>query len=226
MSQSVEISASRTTSLDSSRWCYTSSVNPAEAERDLEIVAAAQAGSFTGFAELQSLYSRRLFSTILRITKHREDAEDALQDTFLRAFLALPQFECRSSIYSWFTRIAINSALMVLRKRQARREADSVPLMDGSDGYSPLEIEDKTPNPEQLCDQRQRRTRLVSAIRNLPPQLRAPIVFQLTDERSTKEIARELNISLPAVKSRLYRARTRLAKRTAMQETMLTSTLQ
>jgi RNA polymerase sigma-70 factor, ECF subfamily len=213
MSQLSQNTQSRITSFGSPRWFQHPSVRPAETERDLEIVSAAQAGSSAAFDELQRQYSRRLFTTILRITKNREDAEDALQDTFLQAFTALPQFERRSSVYSWLTRIAINSALMILRKRRSRREANSVSLLEGCDDYYPLEIEDKTPNPEQLCELRQRRNRLVNAIQGLQPQFRAPIEIQLAEDHSMKDIANTLNISVAAVKARLYRARVHLARR-------------
>lgn len=218
MSHSSQNTELRGTSLDSLRWFHNSRLRAAGAERDLEIVAAAQAGASAAFDELQRQYSRRLFSIILRITRNREDAEDALQDTFLRALLALPLFECRSSVFSWFTRIAINSAVMILRKRKRHREANCVSLLEGCEGYYPLEIEDKTPNPEQLCELRQRCSHLVSAIQNLPPKLRAPIEMQMVDERSMKELAEGLNISLLAVKSRLYRARARLAEHTPVRE--------
>ena len=214
MSQLSRDTESKITNSGSPYWLEDPSVKRAEADRDLEIVTAAQAGSSAAFDELQRQYSRRLFATILRRTRNREDAEDALQDTFLRAFLALPQFECRSSVYSWLTRIAINSALMILRRRRSRREADFVSLLEGCNGYFPLEIEDKTPNPEELCEVRQRCNRMVIAIHRLQPQLRAPLEIQLAGECSMKEIAEELNISLPAVKARLHRARARLSKRT------------
>ena len=87
------------------------------------VVSAAQKGRPTTFAELYAIYSRRLYRTIIAITRNPADAEDALQVTFLRAYLALDTFEGRSSVYSWLLRIAINSALMILRKRRARPEA-------------------------------------------------------------------------------------------------------
>lgn len=213
MSQLSQNSESSVTSLGAPSWFDDPSLRSEEANRDLELVAAAQAGLSSAFDELQRRYSRRLFLTIMRVTRNREDAEDALQDTFLRAFLALSQFECRSSVYSWLTRIAINSALMILRKRRTRREADPTYPLEGQDGYSQLDIEDTTLNPEQICELRQRCNRVINAIQNLRPQLRAPIEIQLSDERSMKEIAKELNISLAAVKARLHRARTRLARR-------------
>ena len=87
-----------------------------------EIVSAAQAGSRPAFTELHSTYSRRLYKTTLSITRNSHDAEEALQETFLRVYLALNTFEGKSNVYTWLTRIAINSALMVLRKRRARPE--------------------------------------------------------------------------------------------------------
>lgn len=218
MSHLLEGTESQIANLGSPRWFQSPGIGPAKGERDLELMTKAQAGSSAAFDDLQRQYSRRLFSTILRITRNREDAEDALQDTFLRAFLALAQCECRSSVYSWLTRIAINSALMILRKRRSHQEAQSVSLLEGCDGYCALEVPDKTPNPEQLCEIRQRCHRLVRAIQRLQPRLRAPIEIQLADDRSMKEIAKELNISLPAVKARLYRARIQLSKRTPVRE--------
>ena len=184
--------------------------------QDLEIMAAAQAGSSAAFDEFQRLYSHKLFATIFRITKNREDAEDALQDTFLRAYVALGCFQGRSSIYSWLTRIATNSALTILRRR-ARSEMVYVSRFDDQDGYAPLEIEDGALNPEQVCTQRQQCTSLLRAIEGLEPKLRVPIQIQLTTKYSLKEIASTLNISLPAVKGRLHRARAHLAKRVSSQ---------
>ncbi|HUA99059.1 MAG TPA: sigma-70 family RNA polymerase sigma factor [Terracidiphilus sp.] len=184
--------------------------------RALTIVTAVQSGSTSAFDELQRLYSSRLFKIILRITKNREDAEDALQDTFLRAFVALRQFQGRSSVYSWLTRIAINSALMVLRRRRARPET-ILPssFFEPEDPFAQLEMRDTAPNPEQMCEIRELSDDLLCAIQKLRPQLRAPIAIRLEKELSVKELAVALNISEPAVKARLYRARALLAIKVA-----------
>jgi RNA polymerase sigma-70 factor (ECF subfamily) len=87
-----------------------------------EIVTAAQAGSSAAFEELHSIYSRRSYQAIFSVTRNPHDAEEALQGTFLRAYLAIKTLEGKSKVYSWLTRIAINSALMVLRKRRVRSE--------------------------------------------------------------------------------------------------------
>ena len=95
---------------------------------DEDLLLAARGGSHAAFAELQKIYSHRLYKRILSITRNREDAEDALQDTFLRAYLALPSFEGRSRFSSWLTRIGINSALMILRNAapDPRRRSSSI----------------------------------------------------------------------------------------------------
>ena len=186
------------------------------AARELEIITAPGKGSTMAFDELQKEYSSRLFKTILRITKNWEDAEDALQDTLLRAYLALHGFGGRSSVYSWLTRIAINSALMVLRKRRSRPEAFLICSFEGGDGDPPLELKDSSSNPEQLCDLRQRKDHVLRAIRNLEAPLRAPIEAQLAGGYSVKEVADTLNISVAAAKARLYRARVRLLQRASV----------
>jgi RNA polymerase sigma-70 factor, ECF subfamily len=178
--------------------------------RDAELVSAALTGSSDAFAELQRLYSRQLYITIFRITRNREDAEDLLQDTFLRAYLALRNFEGRSSVYSWLTRIAINSALMLLRKRRNHPEVCYDFAGEPENNVAYLEPEDPCLNPEQVCDQRQRCANIHSAIRRLQTSLREPLQSRMTHGSSLEEIARTLDITEAAVKARLYRARTRL----------------
>jgi RNA polymerase sigma-70 factor, ECF subfamily len=179
--------------------------------RDRDLMLAAQAGSMAAFAELYAIYSRRLYKRLLYITRRPEDAEDALQDTYLRAALALHNFEGRASVYSWLTRIAINSGLMILRKRRYRAEVwfDSQPD-DWTEGFV-LEIKDTALNPEEAYDLNQRRIRMQHAIGNLEDCLRAPIHLRIAKESTMKEIGRTLNITEGAVKARLHRARLRLS---------------
>jgi RNA polymerase sigma-70 factor (ECF subfamily) len=186
-------------------------VKEREAVGDKEIVAAAQAGSPGAFTEIYAVYSRRLYKTIFAITKHSEDAEDALQETFLRAHMSFHTFEGRSNVYSWLTRIAINSALMILRKRRARPEVLFDPQPDAQADTFGFEVRDPAPTPEQVYDLRHRRVRLVRAIRNLDAKLRKPIQMRMARESSIKEIGRALKISEAAVKTRLHRARLRIS---------------
>ena len=176
-----------------------------------DIVLAAQAGSPAAFAELHSIYSRRLYQTILSITRNPQDAEETLQDTFLRAHLAIKKFEGKSQIYSWLTRIAINSALMILRKRRVHSEVLFGPQPDDRCEAITSEVRDSAPNPEELCILHQHQQRTLRAIHHLSPHLRVPFLMQIVRGWSIREISRALNISEAAVKSRLYRARLRLS---------------
>lgn len=173
-------------------------------------VLAAQASSPAAFAELHSAYSRRLYQTILSITRNPHDAEEALQETFLRAYLAINTFEGKSQIYTWLTRIAVNTALMVVRKQRVRPEVLFDPQPDGRCEMVFFEPEDSAPNPEEAYDLHQRRLKTLRAIHRLRPRLREPIRMRITHGWSTREISRALNISEAAVKSRIYRARQQL----------------
>jgi len=177
-------------------------------------VVAVSAESEAAFAELHRLYARRLFSTIFSIMKNHEDAEDVLQETLMRAYLALGSFEGRSKLYSWLTRIAINSSLMALRKRRVRREASFEPLSCCEDEMPQLQIKDPSPNPEESYLQLERSLRTLNAMTELKLPLRTVLQLQMSGECSIREIARSLDLSEASVKSRLHRARRRLAKRT------------
>jgi RNA polymerase sigma-70 factor (ECF subfamily) len=176
-----------------------------------DIVAAAQAGSSAAFEELHSIYSGRLYKTILSITRNSHDAEEALQDTFLRAYLAIKTFEGKSTVCSWLTRIAINSALMLLRKRRVHSKVLFDPQPDDRCEATALEVKDSAPNPEELYVLHQHRHRTLHAIRRLSPHLQEPIRMRIMHEWSIREISRALNISEATVKSRLYRARQQLS---------------
>jgi RNA polymerase sigma-70 factor (ECF subfamily) len=185
---------------------------------DMELVAAARAGSGVAFEELQRRYSHKLYRRIQSITRNREDSEDALQETFLRAYSALDSFEGRSLFSSWLTRIAINSALMVLRKRRRRAEVSFEPLSESGEVSAPLDVQDKALNPEQLYDVRQRFDRALRAVDTLKVNLRTPMATFIEQDCSVKEVARTLDLSLATVKARMFRARKQLTRSTAMKE--------
>jgi RNA polymerase sigma-70 factor (ECF subfamily) len=177
---------------------------------DQHLVVAARSGCRAAFNELWDLYSRRVYRTTLSITKNAQDADDALQESFLRAFLAIESFEGRASFYTWLTRIAINSALGMLRKRHRRPEIslDSTSRQEGEG--RPAYVKDLALDPEQIFGQQQRHAKLMQAIHKLPTDLREAVETRITGDCSVKEVAYRLNISEAAAKSRLYRARTRL----------------
>lgn len=174
------------------------------------VVAAAKSGSPAAFEELHATYSRRLYRTILSVTKNTHDAEEALQDAFLRAYLAIKTFKGKSSIYSWLTRIAINSALMILRKHRVRSEVLFDPQPNDRGETIAYEVKDAAPNPEELCMLHQHQHRTLNAIGRLRPYLRTPLRMQMHG-MSIKEISRALSVSEASVKLRLYRARLQLS---------------
>jgi len=180
---------------------------------DTGLLAAARTGSEIAFTELHRLYARRLYRTILSITKNHEDAEDALQDTMMRAYVGLSAFEGRSKILSWMTRIAINSALIILRKRSTQRVAKCESLSRNEDEAPHLRIKDPGRNPEEVCLHRERHLRLTHEVAELHPLLRTAMQMQIDCECSLREIAESLDVPVATVKARLHRARGRLATR-------------
>jgi RNA polymerase sigma-70 factor (ECF subfamily) len=171
------------------------------------LLSAAQAGQESAFVELCYRHSRRILFTLSRITKNREDAEDAFQDAILNAFVHFGNFNRASSFTTWLTRISVNSALMILRKRRARPEYLIDAPIDESASRLQWEIADRSSNPEEYCIQCEYRRRLQSAISKLPPIYRRAFEIRLRSDCSLKEIAEEVGITIAATKSRLMRAR-------------------
>src|SRR5580700_4802046 len=181
---------------------------------DESLVVAAQDGNINAFAELRDRHFRTLLRTAYRITRNWEDAEDALQDSFLKAFTHLNSFEGRSRFSSWVTRIAINQSLMIVRKRRTINE-QSIGAGDecrGSNDRS--EMRDVREDPEHLYVRHERSELLRGAIRRLRPCLRNALELQCAQEYSIREIADALGISSAAAKSRLFHAR--LSLRTSL----------
>ena len=178
---------------------------------DDHLVSAARLGDTSAFNELYERHSWKVMPRIYRITKNREDAEDVLQEAALRAFLHMKSFEGRSSFLSWLTRIAINSALMVLRKRRSA-EISIEQMSDDEDTSRPWEPSDYSETPEARYARCEREALLMSAIERLPFIFREIVELQQSDEYSTTQIAEELGISLSAAKSRLMRARKTLRR--------------
>jgi RNA polymerase sigma-70 factor, ECF subfamily len=180
----------------------------------LGLLAQARGGHSEAFDALCQPHKRRLLRNTYRITRNREDAEDALQDSFLRAFLHINKFDGRSAFSTWLTRIAINSALMIIRKRRNGRVTDmGIPGEIGAEELE-WEVTDHAANPEQSYAQREIENILASEIRALRPSIRTAIEMQQIQELSTRETAGRLGISVAAAKSRLFHGR--VALRSAM----------
>jgi RNA polymerase sigma-70 factor (ECF subfamily) len=192
----------------------TSPVLPSSALLEMnedDLVAQAKAGSTAAFGRLVEKYERRIFRLAQHITRNREDAEDMMQNAFVKAYLNLPAFRGDSRFYIWLVRIAVNETLMGMRRRRGNEVSmDDSTHVDGA--LIRDEIEDWGPNPEQHYSQHELQTILSTTIRNLGPTDR--LIFQLRDVEgfSTQETARALGFSISAVKSRVQRARLRLRK--------------
>jgi RNA polymerase sigma-70 factor (ECF subfamily) len=172
-----------------------------------ELLARARAGDQAAFAELCKRSERRLLGMARRIVRNEEDAQDAVQEALLNAFLNLSRFDERSSFFTWAARIAINSSLMQLRKRRQffLRFTD-----EASEG---LALKDPAPDAEALLAEKDEQRVLHEAIRSLPRKLRIVVELKQFRDYSLEETAAALSISSPAVKARFFRAKETLRKR-------------
>ena len=187
---------------------------PSKVAREDEhlLVAAAKAGDTPAFEELVNRYERKIFRLTMNITRNREDAEDAMQDAFMKAYSHLNNFQEDSRFYTWLVRIAANEALMRLRKRRPNQVSLDEPI-EGEDDFIPKQIQDWGPSPEQRFAQTEMRDILRSVIEDLPVDFRVVFVLRDVEGLSTEETAETVGISQAAVKSRLLRARLKLRQK-------------
>jgi RNA polymerase sigma-70 factor, ECF subfamily len=178
---------------------------------DAMLVAAAQAGEERAFVELCARNRALAFSVIHRVTKNREDTEDILQESMMKAFLHLKDFDGRSGFGTWFVRIGINSALMMLRKRRNRAET-SIDETGPDETWLAWQIADRSVDPEEHYAGYEVSMRLKHAICRLPAKLRSVVEQGQMEGHSMKEIASKMGISIPATKSRIARAKASLRK--------------
>jgi RNA polymerase sigma-70 factor (ECF subfamily) len=173
------------------------------------LVAAAKGGDLRAFNELVNRYEGKIFRLAHNITQNREDAEDVMQDAFLKSFEHLRDFQGGSRFYTWLVRIAVNEALMKLRKRRPNQVSLDEPV-ESEENLLPREIEDWGPTPEQRYGQTELNRILSNVIAQLEPAYRIVFLLRDIEELSTEETAQMLGLSLAAVKSRLLRARLKL----------------
>ena len=181
-------------------------------EDEHQLVAAAKSGDVKAFEELVNRYERKIFRLTMNITRNREDAEDAMQDAFLKSYSHLKSFQGDSRFYTWLVRIAANEALMRLRKRRPNQFSLDEPI-EGDEDLMPRELQDWGPGPEQRFAQTEMRQILSGVIDELEPEYRTVFVLRDIEELSTEETADAVGISVPAVKSRLLRARLKLREK-------------
>jgi RNA polymerase sigma-70 factor (ECF subfamily) len=177
------------------------------------LVAQSREGDAGAFGELVRRYEGKIFRLAQHVTQNREDAEDVLQETFMKAYEHLDQFQGNSKFYTWIVRIAVNQALMKLRRRKTDKSVSLDEQIDTGEDTIVREIAAWDEDPEQQFSREELGEILDSAIQSLEPPYRSVFVLRDVEELSTEETAEALDLSVPAVKSRLLRARLQLREK-------------
>ncbi len=180
---------------------------------DAALVAQVKGGDAAAFNDLVVKYERKVFRLAKNITNNQEDAEDVLQETFLKAYSHIGGFQGQSKFYTWLVRIAVNEALMKLRKRKSDKTVSLDEGVDTGEEVIVREIAVWDDDPEQRYSQEEMRAILDGVVATLRPAFRTVFVLRDVEELSTEETANALDLSIPAVKSRLLRARLQLREK-------------
>jgi RNA polymerase sigma-70 factor (ECF subfamily) len=194
-----------------------SAVNDLRAWSEGQLIAAAKSGRRAPFGELCERHMKQVSYVIRRITRNREDAEDTAQECFLNAFVHLKDFDGRSQFATWLTRIAINAALMKLRKNRGAREVAIGEPNPSSEPAAQREFRHDAPDPEESCSLRERKRIVKSAISRLRPRARSVVELIHLQEHSIRETAQILGISTGAVKARMFHAKIALHRMPLLQ---------
>src|ERR1700676_2227746 len=165
------------------------------------LVARARTGDAEAFSELVKQYERKIYRLAKHITQNDEDAEDVLQETFLKAYEHLDGFQGNSKFYTWIVRIAVNEALMKLRKRKGDRTVPLDEPVDTGEEMVQREIAVWEDNPEQRYSREEMREILDSAIKTLKPDFRTVFILRDIEELSTEETHKSLGFWVLDVKS-------------------------
>jgi RNA polymerase sigma-70 factor (ECF subfamily) len=180
---------------------------------DAVLVAQTREGDARAFSELVKRYEGKVFRLAQHVTQNREDAEDVLQETFLKAYEHLDQFRGDSKFYTWIVRIAVNQALMKLRRRKSDKAVSLDETIDTGEDNIVREIAAWDEDPEQQFSREEIGSILDKAVESLEPIYRSVFVLRDIEDLSTEETAEALDLSVPAVKSRLLRARLQLREK-------------
>ena len=186
---------------------------PLEAEDDLALVHATKRGSVAAFDKIVRRYDRKLLRIAQSVTRNREEAEDAVQEAFFKAYQKLDQFHENAKFSTWMIRIVLNEALMKLRKQRTAREESLDSNLPSNSDVLPRDLADWSPDPQELYGAVEFRKILVKCLGSLQPRLRVVFVLRDIEELSVSEICQLLSLSAVAVKSRLFRARRQLRER-------------
>jgi RNA polymerase sigma-70 factor (ECF subfamily) len=193
--------------------CSMTTAPPLENNEEQALVDRARAGDAQAFTRLVEKYERKIYRLAKHITQNDEDAEDVLQEAFMKAYSNLDSFQGQSKFYTWIVRIAVNEALMKLRKRKSDRTVSLDEPHETEEDTVAREIAVWEDDPEKRYSREELRDILDRAVDSLKPGFRTVFVLRDIEELSTEETADALGISVPAVKSRLLRARLQLRER-------------
>jgi RNA polymerase sigma-70 factor (ECF subfamily) len=183
------------------------------AHDDMALVHACRNGDAAAFEQLVRRYDSRLLRIAQHITHNREDAQDAVQEAFLKAFRKLSQFQENSQFSTWLTRITVNESLMKLRKQRSIKEVSFEADPQSEEDAAAFDFADWAPNPEALYRGSELRSILRRELQELRPSLRVVFVLRDIEELSTEQTAAVLELTPIAVKTRLWRARIQLRGR-------------
>ena len=181
------------------------------------LVEQSRQGDAEAYGQLVRRYQNKIFRLAQHITQNREDAEDVLQETFLKAYEHLDQFQGNSKFYTWVVRIAVNQALMKLRRRKNDKSVSLDETIDTGEDTIVREIAAWDEDPEKRLSREEMGEILDTAIQSLEAPYRSVFVLRDIEELSTEETAEALDLSVPAVKSRLLRARLQLREKLTRQ---------
>jgi len=183
------------------------------ARQEYEFLTAAKHGDSAAFETLCKQSANTVFHLARRMMRNNEDAEDVVQESFQQAFLHLKSFNGHSRFSTWLSRIAINAALMKLRKKHRFWDVSLDESVENEESSLRIEVEDDGLNPEQLYAQKERQRILTEAMNDLTPGMRKAIELRELDERSTEEAAEIMGISVGAVKARVFHGRRKLREK-------------
>jgi RNA polymerase sigma-70 factor (ECF subfamily) len=183
------------------------------AHDDMSLVHACKGGDAGAFEELVRRYDRKMFRIAQHVTHNREDAQDAVQEAFLKAFRKLSQFQENSQFSTWLTRITVNESLMKLRKQHSITEVSFDSGLQSDEDAGPFDFADWRPNPEEIYRRSELRSILRSELQELSSGLRVVFVLRDIEGLSTEQAAEVLELTRVAVKARLWRARLQLRER-------------
>ena len=169
---------------------------------DVEIVSRVKAGETDAFEELVRRHGRRIYRSLLAILGSAEEAEDAMQDAFLKAFEHLTEFQGRSKFSTWLVRIAINTGLQRLRGRKNFESLD-----EEDEEFKPRRIQAWQDDPEKSYSKEELRRLIETEVMKLPPKYRIALMLRDLEELSTEEAANALGLTVPGMKARVLRGR-------------------